>query len=295
MRLALCTACRRQLNVSGLAPGVELRCVCGAEVRVGHPRELTVEGLACGHCGAPVGRRDERCGHCSAGLSERDRVESLLCPGCLTRLPEDSRHCKACGIGLRPQAITALRAEAHCPACRGALQVRLCDDFDVVECGGCHGVWVPDATLKVLSARAASGQLALLAAPTPVSEHSVPEELARDRGYVPCVTCGQLMHRRQYRHAGRASGVVVDHCKDHGAWFDAGELAAILRFVAEAPFADGPKQVPGASAERTRDGGPVSLPEAPGRGARRRAGPAAEAFETLLDFLSGVLYWNFLD
>jgi hypothetical protein len=30
---------------------------------------------------------------------------------------------------------------------------------------------------------------------------------------------------------GKRSGVVVDACRDHGTWFDAGELAAVLDFV----------------------------------------------------------------
>jgi Zn-finger nucleic acid-binding protein len=29
----------------------------------------------------------------------------------------------------------------------------------------------------------------------------------------------------------RISGVVVDVCKDHGVWFDAGEIAAVVAFI----------------------------------------------------------------
>jgi Zn-finger nucleic acid-binding protein len=32
---------------------------------------------------------------------------------------------------------------------------------------------------------------------------------------------------------GRRSGVVIDRCKDHGVWFDAAELDAVLRFIRE--------------------------------------------------------------
>jgi len=31
---------------------------------------------------------------------------------------------------------------------------------------------------------------------------------------------------------GRTSGVIVDSCKRHGAWFDRGELSAALAFLA---------------------------------------------------------------
>ena len=44
--------------------------------------------------------------------------------------------------------------------------------------------------------------------------------------YRSCVICGKLMHRRLY---GRGSGVVIDTCRDHGIWFDHGELFDILK------------------------------------------------------------------
>jgi Zn-finger nucleic acid-binding protein len=46
--------------------------------------------------------------------------------------------------------------------------------------------------------------------------------------YIPCVSCGQLMNRQVFA---RISGVVVDVCKDHGVWFDAGEIAAVVAFI----------------------------------------------------------------
>ena len=51
----------------------------------------------------------------------------------------------------------------------------------------------------------------------------------RGRVYVKCPVCETLMNRRQY-----ASGaqVVIDWCKHHGVWFDAGELSRVLDFVA---------------------------------------------------------------
>ena len=45
---------------------------------------------------------------------------------------------------------------------------------------------------------------------------------------------------------GRVSGVIVDVCKDHGVWFDAGEINAIIQFVEEGGMAR-------ASAKASRD------------------------------------------
>ena len=241
MLLTLCPHCQRQLNVAGLDPGSKVRCVCGEPLAVGMPRDVTVRGFTCGHCGAPVGRTDERCGHCSAGLSERDKVESLICPGCAARLPEDSRHCKSCGVELRPQAIRPLAVDANCPFCpegEGSLFLRLLDQGQLTECATCEGLWVPASLLVELRHAATRGGPSKLG-----SGSSAAPEPTRRRMYVPCVDCGQLMQRRQFRHAGRNSGVVVDICKDHGVWFDRGELEAALHFVAS-PLHNDARPVP---------------------------------------------------
>jgi Zn-finger nucleic acid-binding protein len=46
--------------------------------------------------------------------------------------------------------------------------------------------------------------------------------------YVPCPDCKQLMNRSNFA---KASGVIIDTCKKHGVWFDAGELPQIIEFI----------------------------------------------------------------
>jgi Zn-finger nucleic acid-binding protein len=38
-------------------------------------------------------------------------------------------------------------------------------------------------------------------------------------------SCGELMNRSLH---GKRSGVVVDGCRDHGLWLDAGELRQLM-------------------------------------------------------------------
>jgi Zn-finger nucleic acid-binding protein len=45
---------------------------------------------------------------------------------------------------------------------------------------------------------------------------------------VMCPTCGTSMNRKLFASG---SGVVVDVCRSHGTFFDAGELPAIIDFV----------------------------------------------------------------
>jgi Zn-finger nucleic acid-binding protein len=46
--------------------------------------------------------------------------------------------------------------------------------------------------------------------------------------YIKCPCCRVVMNRRQFA---AGSGVIVDVCKKHGTFFDAGELPAIVDFV----------------------------------------------------------------
>lgn len=47
--------------------------------------------------------------------------------------------------------------------------------------------------------------------------------------YVRCPVCATLMNRKQYATGAK---VVIDVCRAHGVWFDGGELAIALDFIA---------------------------------------------------------------
>ena len=48
--------------------------------------------------------------------------------------------------------------------------------------------------------------------------------------YRPCATCGKMMNRVNFGHL---SGTVIDVCRGHGTFLDAGELHAIVTFINE--------------------------------------------------------------
>jgi Zn-finger nucleic acid-binding protein len=64
-------------------------------------------------------------------------------------------------------------------------------------------------------------------APPPV-RHARPGPLETDVRYLRCPECSQPMMRMNF---GRRSGVILDACKRHGTWFDAGELERVRDFV----------------------------------------------------------------
>ena len=233
IHLLSCSDCHRQLDVTNLELGDEVRCVCDEVLIVGAPKEVTIRGLSCGRCGGAVSATDEDCSYCSAHLSPTDRLETTLCPLCAERLPSDSMHCKACGVELRASAVPALPREGACPRCDGRLRVHLLPNAEVVECAeGCGGLWCTRETFERLqkdARRAAATGSA--AAPAEERQTSLGAPEGAKRQYVPCLTCGELMQRRMFRHDGRGSGIVLDVCRDHGVWFDAEELSHALAFV----------------------------------------------------------------
>jgi Zn-finger nucleic acid-binding protein len=65
-------------------------------------------------------------------------------------------------------------------------------------------------------------------------DETIPDEyqrkpVPREDAYLPCPVCAGLMPRKNFR---RISGVLIDICRDHGVWLDAGELEQIRCFIA---------------------------------------------------------------
>ncbi|MBK9519122.1 MAG: zf-TFIIB domain-containing protein [Anaeromyxobacter sp.] len=98
------------------------------------------------------------------------------------------------------------------------------------RCGRCRGVWLaPEAFQQIcqLEERPPGEEAAIVQARGPVVDRrpSAQEERVR---YRVCPTCRDVMSRTNFA---KVSGVVIDVCRPHGAWFDKGELAAIRRFL----------------------------------------------------------------
>ena len=212
IHLLSCPRCKRQLDVTALAIGDEVQCVCDEVLTVGPPKEVQIRGLVCGHCGGVISEGDTTCSYCSAALSDEDRRETTLCPICAARLANDSQHCKSCGVELRAAAVPPVPHGGKCPRCEGALRVHLLPDAEVVECGsatGCGGLWCSRETFERLQ-RAARKAASSGASNTPEAPRVLmlgsPEGSTRE--YVPCLLCDDFMQRRQFRHENRAAGKI---------------------------------------------------------------------------------------
>ena len=171
--------------------------------------------LHCPNCGAPAAPGDQSCKYCHAVLA------TVSCPVCFAAMFEGAAYCPACGA--RRARTDGGAVEARCPACRGGMHDVRVGDAALFECGRCHGMWIDAPTFEHLCADR-QAQAAVLhqwsAAPRQAAMPAV--------RYRPCVACGKMMNRMNF---GRVSGTVVDVCKGHGTFLDAGELHAIVQFI----------------------------------------------------------------
>ena len=229
MILIACPDCDRQYDVTHVDPGDRVRCQCDRILSVGTPGSLRVQALHCSHCGGAVQAEDPSCAWCGAKLSEADRRASTLCPKCFKRIEEDSKHCKGCGVAIAPQALTPVPADQDCPRCAGELQIRALGTADVIECSGCGGLWLTSHVFEAVCRDTERRLDTFLLAPPEGDPAQAPEPPGRV--YIACMGCGQLMLRRNFRIAGRSSGVIVDYCRGHGVWLDHQELERVAEFI----------------------------------------------------------------
>lgn len=118
-----------------------------------------------------------------------------------------------------------------CPDCRLELPVVSSGHVVARRCPRCRGVWLdPDSFHRLCEDESSSPteDTAIVSSRGPApAEHRTPPPEDRVR-YRACPACGDTMSRSNFA---KVSGVVIDLCRPHGAWFDKGELSAIRRFL----------------------------------------------------------------
>ena len=196
--------------------------------------------LRCPRCGGPASAASTRCEFCAAPLLMRG------CPRCLARVFHGHKHCPHCGC--ETDAADAVRqAERRCPRCQVALSVRAIDDIEVNECQGCAGVFIDARAIEKMlgdrqQARAEAVVGAYRATPRRMETPGGPNQ----KLYIKCPECGTIMNRKLFA---KGTGVIVDVCRGHGTWFDAGELPVVVEFVMNG----GLERAEKAEIERMRD------------------------------------------
>lgn len=227
--LVACGVCGLQVDATGRRPGDRFRCACGELVEVPAGGEHEAAVVRCSACGGTREAGALSCAFCGSDFTLHEQDLDTLCPGCFARISHRSRFCHHCGLAIAPQEVLGEATTHPCPRCgepRTLAGRRLSRDLAALECGRCGGLWLARAVFEHLEEQASSGRRPWSGEDG--NEPRTPLEHADGPLYRPCPLCLRLMHRRNY---GRRSGVVIDRCAEHGAWFDSGELEAVLRWI----------------------------------------------------------------
>ena len=113
-----------------------------------------------------------------------------------------------------------------CPRCSCALVGRRVGDVVIHECPDCEGVFLDENAIGLVVDDPNLTRGPALLEALPRRAHSAAP--ADRKMYVKCPTCAGTMNRKLFS---AGSGVVVDVCREHGTFFDAGELPTIIDFV----------------------------------------------------------------
>jgi len=224
--LVACSRCGRQYDVTGMAPGMHVRCECAELLTVEARRPRMPRALKCGRCGAPLEANASKCAYCDAEITIEERGLSGVCPACFARLLAGARFCTECGVEIAPQALRAVAEGTVCPRCRSGLRSRTVGHTALVECTSCGGLWIAQEDLDRICEKADEEELVSRALAGSVPAH--PGDPSQGSAYLPCPTCRDMMVRRNF---GGTSGILIDVCRGHGVWLDHRELERIVAFV----------------------------------------------------------------
>lgn len=106
-----------------------------------------------------------------------------------------------------------------CPVCKNPMIVLELEQIEVDYCTSCEGVWLDTGELELLleTDEERNRLINLFKEAADVKEKSY-----------NCPICGKQMRKSEIGEKGK---VVVDKCKkNHGIWFDKGELQKVVKF-----------------------------------------------------------------
>jgi len=143
-----------------------------------------------------------------------------ICQHCNKNINSKSRHCPFCGGENKTKVIHAIPL---CPRCHKTLTHFEYGESVLDACPTCEGFWLDTRDFNQLTSERHV-----------YTDKSIPykyqkQAMSGEVNYLSCPLCESIMNRKNFR---RISGVLIDQCRDHGIWLDAGELDQIRCFIA---------------------------------------------------------------
>jgi Zn-finger nucleic acid-binding protein len=136
------------------------------------------------------------------------------------------RHCPHCGAEVEDTG-SEETASLKCPRCEIGLRPVAAGKQSLNVCDRCGGFWVDKSTFQDICTKQEDQEAVLGFQLEPPAPPGAREQKTR-RAYIPCPQCGKLMNQKNFSDC---SGVILDWCRDHGSWFDKGELQRIVTFI----------------------------------------------------------------
>lgn len=192
--------------------------------------KATAGSIHCPNCGGALTPGRTQCAYCRA------RLATIACPSCFQPVFAGSAFCSHCGDAV--QRVEGPPAVRSCPRCRQVMREVTVGTLTLDECERCDGTWIAAAPFVRLC-REREARVGFLNSDFARAENDDAAGDGRSGSgrarvwetkirYWPCPACGTMMNRVNFS---RVSGVVLDVCKAHGTYFDAGELHRVMRFI----------------------------------------------------------------
>jgi Zn-finger nucleic acid-binding protein len=178
-----------------------------------------VTAYNCPNCGASISPDSpSSCVYCGSKIAVR------VCLSCFGAIAAGMKKCPSCGAKVENSSRSD--SSLQCPRCETPLAVLHAGAYPVHECTGCGGLWLDKKTFQDICTREEAQEAVLGSQTQPQTAGAEAAPKAR-RAYIACPECRKLMNTKNFS----GSGIVLDWCRDHGNWFDRGELQKIISFI----------------------------------------------------------------
>jgi len=159
------------------------------------------------------------------------------CTNCSAPIPLNAVSCDYCGSrndvdlkGVHYYTTHESDRERLCPVC--TVHLRTIDlgiggKFFIERCEECLGLFFDPGELEALLEQSVKNVFEINRSRLELFKLSG-QTSSRVATYVKCPTCATMMNRINF---GARSGVVIDRCKEHGVWLDAGELRQLCEWM----------------------------------------------------------------
>ena len=158
------------------------------------------------------------------------------CINCGAPLPSNSIKCEYCGSqndtdlkGIHDFTTEKPESDRTCPNCNISLQtidLKIDGKFLIERCEECFGLFFDPGELEALLEASVTHVYTInLKKLDNINIAMAPR--ATNVVYIKCPVCSDFMNRVNF---GTKSGVIVDICKDHGIWLNAGKLRHLFEW-----------------------------------------------------------------